>query len=154
MLNDWAAEAGGIKGGSGIVGRLCRATASYVLCCGFDPCRQRPRSVAVDSCPKQSCWLINQLGNSSKNGSGVLTISRLRSVDLWADRQVQKRAQCTVNAQGTHWKLNTLPVRSFEHVLARTSVSAHRGASRARAKPMFTCEPPVIFSTPKVTSPD
>jgi hypothetical protein len=32
------------------------------LCCGFDPCRQRPRGVAVDFGPKQSGWLINQLG--------------------------------------------------------------------------------------------
>ncbi len=36
-----------------------------VLCRGFDPCRQRPQGVAVDFGPKQSSWLINQLGDPS-----------------------------------------------------------------------------------------
>jgi hypothetical protein len=39
-----------------------RATARDALCRGFDPCRQRPRGVVVDFGPKQSGWLINQLG--------------------------------------------------------------------------------------------
>jgi hypothetical protein len=38
------------------------ATAHDMLCRGFDPCRQRPRGVAVDFGPKQSGWLIHQLG--------------------------------------------------------------------------------------------
>jgi hypothetical protein len=42
--------------------RVGRATARDALCRGFDPYRQRPRGVAVDYCPKQSGWLINQLG--------------------------------------------------------------------------------------------
>jgi hypothetical protein len=46
----------------GIVGRVGRATARDALCRGFDPCLQRPRGVAVDFGPKQSGWLINQLG--------------------------------------------------------------------------------------------
>jgi hypothetical protein len=45
----------------GIVGRVGRATARDALCHGFDPCRQRPRGVAMDFGPKQSGWLINQL---------------------------------------------------------------------------------------------
>jgi hypothetical protein len=49
----------------GIVGRVGRATARDALCLGFDPCRQRPRGVAVDFGPKQSGWLINQLGDPS-----------------------------------------------------------------------------------------
>jgi hypothetical protein len=48
-----------------IVGRVGRATARDALCRGFDPCRQRLRGVAVDFGPKQSGWLINQLGNPS-----------------------------------------------------------------------------------------
>ncbi len=39
------------------------ALQTMQVCCGFDSCRQRPRGVAVDFCPKQSGWLINQLGN-------------------------------------------------------------------------------------------
>jgi hypothetical protein len=50
---------------SGIVGRVGTATARDALCHGFDPCRQRPRGVAVDFGPKQSGWLINQLGDPS-----------------------------------------------------------------------------------------
>jgi hypothetical protein len=42
-----------------------RATSSNALCGGFDPCRQRPRDVAVDFGPKQSGWLMNQLGKPS-----------------------------------------------------------------------------------------
>jgi hypothetical protein len=53
------------KNSEGIVGRVGRATASDALCRGFDPCRQRPRGVAVDFGPKQSRWLINQLGDPS-----------------------------------------------------------------------------------------
>jgi hypothetical protein len=49
----------------GIVGRVGRATARDAVCRGFDPCRQLPRGVAVDFGPKQSGWLINQLGNPS-----------------------------------------------------------------------------------------
>ncbi len=49
----------------GIVGRVGRAAARDALCRGFDPCRQLPRGVAVDFGPKQSGWLINQLGNPS-----------------------------------------------------------------------------------------
>ncbi len=45
-----------------IVGRVSRATARNALCRGFDPCWQRIRGVAVDFGPKQSGWLINQLG--------------------------------------------------------------------------------------------
>ncbi len=37
-----------------IVGLVGRATAHDALCRGFDPCRQRPRGVAVDFGPKQS----------------------------------------------------------------------------------------------------
>jgi hypothetical protein len=37
---------------AGIVGRVGRATAHDALCRGFDPCRQRPRGVAVDFGPK------------------------------------------------------------------------------------------------------
>ncbi len=48
---------------AGIVGRVGRATAHDALCRGFDPCRQRSRGVAVDFGPKQSGWLINQLGD-------------------------------------------------------------------------------------------
>ncbi len=52
-----------------LVGRVGRATARVgprdALCRGFDPFRQRPRGVAVDFGPKQSGWLINQLGNPS-----------------------------------------------------------------------------------------
>jgi hypothetical protein len=47
----------------GIVSRVGRATARDALCHGFDPCRQRPRGVAVDFGPKQSGSLINQLGD-------------------------------------------------------------------------------------------
>jgi hypothetical protein len=47
---------------TGIVGRVGRATARDALCRGFDPCRQRPRGVAVDFSPKQSGWLIKSAG--------------------------------------------------------------------------------------------
>jgi hypothetical protein len=43
--------------------RVGRALARDVR--GFDPCRQRPRGVAVDFGPKQSGWLINQRDNPS-----------------------------------------------------------------------------------------
>jgi hypothetical protein len=35
----------------GFVGRVGRATARNAMCRGFDPCRQRPRGVAVDFGP-------------------------------------------------------------------------------------------------------
>jgi hypothetical protein len=56
----------------GIVGRVGRATARDAFCRGFDPCRQRPRGVAVDFGPKQSGWLINQLGVPQFVGRNIL----------------------------------------------------------------------------------
>jgi hypothetical protein len=56
--NLWAHELG-------IIGRVGRATACYVLCHWLNPCRRLPRGVAVDFCPKQSGWLINQLDDPS-----------------------------------------------------------------------------------------
>ena len=56
-----------------IVGRIGRATASDTLCRGFDPCRQRPRGVAVDFGPEQSGWLINQLDDPSLSGQSLLS---------------------------------------------------------------------------------
>jgi hypothetical protein len=46
-------------------GRVGRALALDALCRGFDPCRRRPRGVAVGFGPKQTGWLINQPGNPS-----------------------------------------------------------------------------------------
>ncbi len=71
----------------GIVGRVGRATARDALCRGFDPCRQRPRGVAVDFGPKQSGWLINQLGNSSfiKNYHGGIRAGRSNLVQICND---------------------------------------------------------------------
>ncbi len=43
--------------------KVDRALARDALCRGFDPCQRRPRGVAVDFGPKQSGWLINQLGS-------------------------------------------------------------------------------------------
>jgi hypothetical protein len=57
----------------GIVGRVGRATARNALYRGFDPCRQRPRGVAVDFGRKQSGWLINQLGDPSFMKTSKLT---------------------------------------------------------------------------------
>ena len=45
--------------------QVVRIPDDCALCRGFDPCRRRPRGVAVDFGPKQSGWLINQLGNPS-----------------------------------------------------------------------------------------
>jgi hypothetical protein len=50
---------------AGICGLVGRATARGALCRGFDPCRRRFRDVAMEFGPKQSGWLINQLGNPS-----------------------------------------------------------------------------------------
>ncbi len=53
---------------TGICGRVGRALARDALCRGFDPCRRRPRGLPVDFGPKQSGWLINQLGSPSLQG--------------------------------------------------------------------------------------
>ncbi len=47
----------------GICGRVGRAPARDALCRGFDPCRRRPRGLAVDFGPTPSGWLIHQLGS-------------------------------------------------------------------------------------------
>ncbi len=54
---------GGLDTFRGVGVLVRRATASDAMCCGFDPC-WRGRDMAVDFSPKQSDWLINQMGNS------------------------------------------------------------------------------------------
>ncbi len=76
----------------GIVGRVGRATARDAVCRGFDPCRQRPRGVAVDFGPKQSGWLINQLGDPILLHEDYPRRERKRAVDtgaMWSARRAQ-----------------------------------------------------------------
>jgi hypothetical protein len=58
----------------GIFGPVGRALACDALCRGFDPCRRRPRGVAVDFGPKQSDWLINLLGKPNFIIDMILTM--------------------------------------------------------------------------------
>ncbi len=69
----------------GIVGRVGRRDA---LCGEFDPCRQRPRGVAVDFGPKQSDWLINQLGSPSLGVSPSTCWSALAQKHTFGLREV------------------------------------------------------------------
>jgi hypothetical protein len=49
----------------GIIGQDGRATASNMVCHGFNPCLQPPQGVAMVLGPKQSGWLTNQLGTGN-----------------------------------------------------------------------------------------
>ncbi len=55
-------------GFGGLVGRAIARDAFR----GFDPCWRYNRGVAVDFGPKQSGWLINQLGHPSLQTAGDL----------------------------------------------------------------------------------